>query len=140
MRSEIPLLAAVAAMAALTSCGASDGGGAGGGPDGKAAGSCAYTVQYDGTDYLGTGRYIGTSGADLIVANELGSAKHLDCAEGDQNFHGSDAKAFRIRGIDPQWAVAYGDNHDHAMIVIANGHLPDRVREKLETHAGADSK
>jgi hypothetical protein len=132
MRSEISLLAVASVMAGLTSCGASDSGSADDDSDGMADGSCAYTVRYGGTDYLGTDRYIGTSGPGLIVASELGSAKQVECTEGGQNFPGSDAAAYRIKGIDPHWAVAYGDSDDRAMIVVANVDLPDGVKDKLQ--------
>jgi hypothetical protein len=101
---------------------------------GESIGSCAYVVKVGGVNYIGTGGYADTSKPGPIVGDELGAGEVVRCDQVENDSEaGKTATAYRLIGVDPMWAVAFGEHPDHAMIlVIPQGHIPDDVTKKIK--------
>jgi Family of unknown function (DUF6281) len=115
-------------VAALSSCG-----GSGADDGGESSGSCAYIVEFDGVEYLGTGTYINSSEPGPTVGGEIGSGEISPCSLVDDPDAGKSRTVYRVTGVDKRWAVAFGDSPDHAMIlVVKDGRAPQGVIRKLK--------
>lgn len=116
-------------MAMLSACGGSESD-----AGGDSNGSCAYVVKVDGTKYIATGEYADTTKPGPAVGDVVGTGEVVRCSQVENDPDaGKTATVHRIVGIDPKWAVAFGDNKTRAMIlVIPQGDVPEDVAKKIK--------
>ncbi|MGV9454681.1 DUF6281 family protein [Streptomyces sp. NPDC003635] len=98
---------------------------AGGG--GTADAVCAYRVEYDDRQYWDV------SGIEFQRGGKLGTAVEPSCddtpSDGDDGAPAREVTAYRVRGLDPEVAVAVGDDPADLRLVAVrrDGELPPQI-------------
>ncbi|MCL7424120.1 DUF6281 family protein [Streptomyces sp. YS415] len=125
---------AVVVMAGMTVVALSAVGCAEAGGGGAADALCAYRVDYDDRQYGDV------SNIDFQRGGKLGTAVEPPCddtpSDGDDGSPAREVTAYRVKGLDPEVAIAVGDGPDDLLLVAVrrNGELPREV-EKLRQAA-----
>lgn len=124
MRSAVLMAAMTVVALGVVGCSAaSDGGG------GEGAASCAYVIDYDDRRYS----YVANVAYEL--GEELGTATQPPCDDtpndGDEDSPASRTTAYKIKGLDPDVAIAVGDAPDDVIFVATrpDGELPPEVQQ-----------